>query len=143
VSGAGTIAFEALKRTLIGTVEIMRALPQVELVRRCAEIVGEIEAPPETTIGEMLIMAASQGSIEAIAAMAAIGMPDERVLEALRGIADRSPDVCEGAQVEALAVMFEEVADEEVAAGRMTVSIGPKGEKLYAPVHKRGKRRRR
>lgn len=130
MSDAGTAAFEALKRTLTDTVKAMRALPQVELVRRCAEIVGEVEAPPETTIGEMLIMAAGQGSIEATAAMAAIGMPDERVLEALRAIADRSPDVCEGAQIEALAIMFEEFADEEVAAGRMTVSIGPKGEKL-------------
>jgi hypothetical protein len=77
------------------------------------------------------MVAVRDGSIEAAAALAAIGADHDTVAAALRELVARYSDVKEGIEIEALALEFEEWADGEVAAGRMTVTRGPNGEKLY------------
>lgn len=137
MSGAG--AYDAMKAAVFDHVAHLRAMDTPSFVRRCGEMWRDAEAliGSDGTMGEAMERLAALGSIEACAAMAVMGVEDKRVIAALRAVAERSPDVVEGIQIEALTTIFEEWADEEVQAGRMTVTIGNEGQKLYWTVDRK------
>jgi hypothetical protein len=74
---------------------------------------------------------------EVLRAWAAMGIEPPALApgKAMKALVDRSADLTEG-QIEALSAELEKWADGEVAAGRMTVTRGPKGEKLYCEPRK-------
>jgi hypothetical protein len=138
-ANASSKAYDAMKAALAAHVARFRAMDTPSFVKRCAAMWHDAE--PEIgrggTLGKAMERLAALGSIEACAALAVMGVGEKRVITALRAVAERSPDVVEGCKIEALAMLFEEWADEEVKAGRMTVAIGEGGVKLYSTV--RGK----
>lgn len=138
---SSTGAYDAMKAALSDQVARFRAMDTPSFVKRCVAMWVEAEAQigSDGTIGEAMERLAALGSIEACAAMAVMGIEDERLIAAMRTVAERSPDIIEGLQIEALTAMFEEWADEEVEAGRMTVTIGEDGKKLYWTVDKKGR----
>lgn len=143
MSESGTTAYLAFKAEMTRRCEELRRLPKAEYLRRCLEIAGVDQSGEDgdVTVGEALERAAREGSIEACAALfLMLDERDPRTLAAICAAAERSPDVMEGLQIEALAGMFEEWADEEVRAGRATSIVGPDGRKLYAFGKKRGRR---
>lgn len=127
-------AYAAFKHAVEHHVSRFRAMATPDFIARCMDMISEapdLDPSPEQTISELLERLARDGSIEAAAALAVMGVDEQRLIALLRGLLERSPDAVEGCQVEALVIMFEEWADEEVAAGRMTVTVGPDGKKLY------------
>lgn len=65
--------------------------------------------------------------------------PQEQTTEALLCLCERSEDIKEGMLVAGLTVVFEEWAEEEIAAGRMTKARCPKtGKWLYSKSDKNG-----
>lgn len=78
---------------------------------------------------------AELGSIDAAALMIGLGGNHQQVLEALRSIAARSKDVVDGLAHDALVTKFEEWAEQEIAAGRMTKTLDPEtGRYLYRSI---------
>lgn len=71
--------------------------------------------PRKTSIERILERAAEHGSIEALAMMFTIGMPERRVLKAALELARRSPDLREGLVNQALTKMAEEILAEQAA----------------------------
>jgi hypothetical protein len=137
---SGPDAYDAMKTAVFRHVARFRAMDTPSFVERCADMWKDAEAQigSDGTLGEAMERLAALGSIEACAAMAVMGVGEDRVIAALRVVAERSPDVVEGMQVEALTMIFEQWADEEVAAGRMTVTLGSNGQRLYSTVERKG-----
>jgi hypothetical protein len=138
-------SLDALRERLNVSVMRMRLMSTEQLLEACMEIVEPI-APgtKDLLLADALVLRAGEGSIEAAAALFAMNAPEEKCLDALKALLRRNPAVGEAYQVELLTRMFTEFADEEVAAGRMTVTVGPKGERLYGSAtrpRRRGRRR--
>lgn len=71
--------------------------------------------PRKTSIERILERAAEHGSIEALAMMFTIGMPERRVIRAALELAKRSPDLQDAIIHEGLVQLAEEVIAEEAA----------------------------
>lgn len=97
-----------------------------------------VEYTKTETIPTVLKRLAALGSIDAVALMVVLGCPQIDVAAALRAVIDRSEDVTEGLQHAALVKLFEEWAEKEIAAGRMSKTLCPKtGVYLYHQVEKK------
>jgi hypothetical protein len=97
-----------------------------------------IEYTEKETIPTVLKRLAELGSIDAVALMVVMGCPQNDVAQALRAMVDRSADIIEGLQQAALVKLFEDWAEGEIAAGRMSKTLCPKtGVYLYHQVEKK------
>lgn len=124
---------DAFRTALRTSIETFRVMSQREFEGALFEICQQAGVDPTTTIAAALKILAGQGCIEAVAAMIVMNLPDKKVREAIKALLARTPDVVDGLVLEELTMHFEEYADAEVEAGRMTVSIDPvTGRKLYS-----------
>jgi len=102
---------------------------------------AEAAPAPDETIGDSLIRLAKLGSVDAVAALIAGRASQDVALKAALAVARRSPDLIDDLILTSLVEMAEERFEQEVAAGRMTVTEDPyTGEKIYSvikPVSKR------
>lgn len=90
---------------------------------------------PNILLVDALKVIAGLGSLDAAAALSAIGATDDEVATALTAVANRSPEIRDGFAIEGLTKILEESCEEEVAAGRMTKTVCPKtGRSLYSYI---------
>lgn len=130
-------AYKSMKAALESTVAKFGRMETDDLLRASIEVVKEsgVEYSKEETIPAVLHRVAELGSIDAVAIMVALGCSQQQVAEALHAVVLRSEDVTQAVATESLAMMIEEWAEKEVAAGRMIRTVCPKtGENLYQSV---------
>jgi hypothetical protein len=128
-------ALDSLKRAMFAAVDRYRSMSKVEFIEALVALCNEAHVQKDTskTMAELMTELAAAGSIEAVAALAAMGSADEIVVEAIESVVARSEDLREGAALEGLTALVEEWLEEEVAAGRMLATIDPAtGKKLYS-----------
>jgi hypothetical protein len=133
-------AYESFKVAVIGAISKYDRMETDDLLRAAISLVDEsgVEFNKQETIPAVLRRVAEEGSIDAVAIMAVMGCPLHEITDVLRAVAHRSEDVRQGIENEALVMVFEEWAEEEVAAGRMTKTVCPKtGVNLYGSVEKK------
>lgn len=125
---------DALRAKLNAEVDRYFAMEQDDFLAVCVALATDsgLEFDEQLTMRQIMLLLARMGSTEAVAAMVVMGAPHEDILEALQALAGRNPEIMQGIVTEQLVEMFEEFADAEVKAGRMTVTIDPAtGHKLY------------
>lgn len=117
-----TVAWRQFKQAVQASARRWRAMTTPDLVRNIVAMADEsgLAFNEQTIIRDILKQLAALGSIEAVGAMVATGVPDDEVAAAMSAVIHRSPDAVEGCAVESLTHEMERWADEEVAAGRMT-----------------------
>lgn len=134
-------SLDALRDELKACVMRLRLMSTDELVERCVALCEPFAPGTENVLLiDALVLRAGDGSIEAAAALFAVSAPEAHCLDALKRLFRRNPAVVEAYQTEMLTQMFTDFAEGEVAAGRMTVTIGPKGERLYGSAPKKRSR---
>jgi hypothetical protein len=131
---ATTDLFARMKAAVFAHADQLHAMDEVAFMTRCVEISEPFVTDPADTLGVLLGRAAEAGSLEAAAAMSVMGMTDEEVAAALVQLVQRYPDLAEAVKIGGITIVVEEWLEEEVAAGRMFITIGPKGEKLYSSI---------
>jgi hypothetical protein len=137
VSEQAYLSFQAV---LQSKVQHYQRLDGDQLCAASVKLIREsgIEFDEQEKIGNLLARVAALGSFDAVAIMSALGCPEEAVVDALHSVAERSDDVMNGIAVESLAILFEEWADAEAAAGRMVKTVCPEtGRNLYQPAERK------
>lgn len=130
----GELAPDALRAKLNAEIDRYFAMERDDFIAACVLLATDsgTEFDEDLTMAQIMLSLASMGSTEAIAAMVVMGAPHDDILEALKSLAGRNPEIMQGIMKEQLVEMVEEFADAEVAAGRMTATIDPAtGKKLY------------
>lgn len=148
---AAPTASQIFAAALQREIETFKGLDQHAFMQALVDIVTvpECDPDPDRLMVAHLSDRAAEGSLRAVAALLVMSwsMPqlEQRAHDATKAAAERSPDVIEAATLDVLTQMFEEIAEEEVAAGRMLRTVDPDtGHNLYAPApRKRSKKARK
>lgn len=128
---------QRMKDALLQATMRMRLLSTHDLIKRAMQICEPVVPGSDMLVVDALMLRAGDGSIDAVAALVALYASERHIIDALKMLANRYPDIIEGLQIEALTAMFEEYAEDEIAAGRMTKARGPDGRWLYSMTGKR------
>ena len=135
-------AVESLQAALMERTRHFIRMDGLELLRSAVDLIREsgVEFKDRDKIPVILACVAAAGSIDAVAMMVAMGCSQDEAATALLHLAERSDDLKEGLHVAGLAAVFEEWAEQEIKAGRMTKCVCPKtGKTLYSTVEGKSK----
>jgi inactivated superfamily I helicase len=133
-----TPTVDAFKAAYMAEVRRLRALTPKERLKSIQVLCKEFDPAGRRSRHDDLKAMARAGSIEAAAHLLVLcdhkAKPDQDAIDAIAWIARRSADIGDELVTQGLVVLLEEYGDEQVAAGKWTVRVGPDGHKLYTVI---------